>query len=324
MLIDEVEIKYKSGDGGDGLAHLYHDGQRPKGGPDGGNGGKGGDIFAKAVSDISKLSLYRYRKEFSAEDGQPGGINKRTGKDGQDLTLEVPVGTQILFDNGTSVDLDQPGQTVTLAQGGRGGKGNFMFRSATNQTPTEFTRGQKKPWRSLRFKLKLIADIGLVGLPNAGKTSLLNELTTAAAKVANYAFTTLEPNLGVTKGNYVIADIPGLIEGASQGKGLGFQFLKHIERTRIIAHCLAADSPSLASDYQVIRQELENYGLTLSQKPEVVILTKSDLLSPAELESKMSQVGAVFAVSIIDDLSLKNLSDFLTKQLQQLQDQASQ
>ena len=242
MLIDEVRIKIKGGDGGDGNVSFYNDAFRPKGGPDGGIGGDGGSVYFEAVSDISKLNQFRHTKVYSAERGEKGGKNNCTGKGGDDLIIQVPVGTLATYDNGTSVELTEIGQKVLMARGGSGGRGNFCFKSSTNQTPQQRELGYKCQVKDLFLQLKLIAQIGLIGLPNAGKTSLLNELTPANAKVANYAFTTLEPNLGVTKGGLIIADIPGLIEGAATGKGLGVKFLKHIERTKLLIHCVAADS----------------------------------------------------------------------------------
>lgn len=316
MLIDEASIFVKAGDGGDGLVHFYRDRWRPKGGPDGGDGGNGGSVFFEAVSDISKLHQFRHQKEFQAQNGAQGGVNQRTGKNGDDLVLQVPVGTVVTYDNGTQIELSAIGQKELLAKGGRGGRGNYSFRSATNQTPTEFQHGEKKPYRKLHLELKLIADIGLVGLPNAGKTSLLNELTSANARVANYPFTTLEPNLGVTKGNLIIADIPGLIEGASYGKGLGLKFLRHIERTRLLVHCISAESSDPKKDYLSVRRELENYSSKLAQKPEIVILTKSDTaLNEKQLKEKFSQSEAKLAVSIIDSASIKKFNDFLAQNL---------
>ncbi|MEK7527614.1 MAG: GTPase ObgE [Patescibacteria group bacterium] len=315
MLIDETRITIKAGNGGDGLAHLYHDAQRPKGGPDGGKGGDGGSVFFKAVSDIGRLSQFRFKRIFEAENGDPGGVNQKSGKNGRDLVIEVPIGSVINYDNGTGVELTQVGQTYLAAQGGKGGWGNYHFRSATNQTPKEFKIGFKTATRNIFIQLKLIADVGLIGLPNAGKTSLLNELTSANAKVANYAFTTLEPNLGVMKNGKIMADIPGLIEGAADGKGLGYKFLKHIERTQILIHCLSAESSSPKTDYQVIRQELKNYNSVLIEKPEILILTKSDLLSPFQIKKITKLLPVKLAVSIIDDSSLKKLNDLITLSL---------
>lgn len=315
MLIDEVEIKIKAGDGGDGRVHFYHDAFRPKGGPDGGKGGDGGSVYFEAVSDISKLSQFRYPKVFSALNGEMGGMNQMTGKNAEDLILQVPVGTIATYDNGTSVELEQVGQKVLMAKGGRGGWGNFHFRSATNQTPKESQKGEKRLPKRLVLQLKLIAQVGLIGLPNAGKTSLLNELTAANAKVANYSFTTLEPNLGVMKNNLIIADIPGLIEGAADGKGLGFKFLRHIERTNLLVHCISAESQDPLADYKVVRNELETYSSKLADKKEIIVLTKSDILEKDQIEKIKKLINAKLSVSIIDSESLKNLNDLITKEL---------
>lgn len=316
MLIDEVRITIKAGDGGSGIVHFYSDRFRPKGGPDGGDGGNGGSVYFKAVSDISRLNQFRNVKKLQAQNGSPGGSNQKTGKNGQDLIIDIPVGTVVNYDNGTSVELTDIGQTVLVAKGGKGGRGNYSFRSSTNVTPQEAQPGQKTEPKNLFLQLKLIAQIGLIGLPNAGKTSLLNELTSAKAKVANYPFTTLEPNLGVLRSGHIIADIPGLIEGASVGKGLGVKFLKHIERTRLLVHCVSCDSLDPLNDYQTVRRELENYSATLAQKPEIIIVTKSDLIdTPAALKKIRESLNAPLTVSIADDVSLKKLVSILSKSL---------
>jgi GTP-binding protein len=315
MLIDEVRITIKGGDGGDGIVHFYNDAFRPKGGPDGGIGGDGGSVYFEAVSDISKLNQFRHTKVYGAENGEKGGKNNRTGKNGEDLIIQVPVGTLVTYDNGTSVELTEIGQKVLMAKGGTGGRGNYCFKSSTNQTPQERELGYKCPIKKLFLQLKLIAQIGLIGLPNAGKTSLLNELTPANAKVANYAFTTLEPNLGVTKWGSIIADIPGLIEGAAEGKGLGVKFLKHIERTSLLVHCIAADSSNPLKDYQTVRQELSNYSSNLANKPEIIVITKSDTVDPKEITKLQKSLKAQVCTSIIDSDSIKKLSDLIAKKL---------
>lgn len=315
MLIDEVRITIKAGDGGDGAAHFYNDAFRPKGGPDGGIGGDGGSVFFVAVSDITKLNQFRHAKVYSAGRGEQGGHNNCTGHNGEDLIIEVPVGTLATYDNGTSVELTQIGQKVLMARGGSGGRGNVCFKSSTNQTPMEKELGFKTQTKQLFLQLKLIAQIGLIGLPNAGKTSLLNELTSANARVANYSFTTLEPNLGVMKNGLIIADIPGLIEGAATGKGLGDKFLKHVERTSLLIHCIAADSADPLKDYQTIRQELANYSSALAKKPEIIVLTKSDTLEPKEVAKIQKIVKAQVVTSIIDTESIKKLNDLITKNI---------
>ncbi len=309
MLVDEIQIVIKAGNGGNGFVHFYRDKNRPKGGPDGGDGGKGGDVYFVAVDDISRLNRFRHMKHYEAENGEKGGRNQRTGKDGKDLVLEVPVGTIVTYDNGTSVELLKSGQKVLMARGGTGGKGNYQFRSATNQQPQEAQKGHQTEYKKLFLQLKLIAQVGLIGLPNAGKSTLLNELTNAHAKTANYQFTTLEPNLGVMKNGKIIADIPGLIEGAAYGKGLGVKFLKHIERTNLLVHCLAADSPDLKKDYQTIRQELANYSSALIEKPEIVVITKTDLVDKVPLFKHDT------TVTILDDNSIKSLSDLISSKL---------
>jgi len=315
MLIDEVHITIKAGDGGDGSAHFYNDAFRPKGGPDGGIGGDGGSVFFEAVSDISKLNQFRHAKVYSAQRGEQGGHKNCTGKNGEDLIIKVPVGTLATYDNGTSVELTEIGQKVLMARGGSGGRGNFCFKSSTNQTPKEKELGFRTQPKKLFLQLKLIAQIGLIGLPNAGKTSLLNELTCANAKVANYSFTTLEPNLGVMKNGLIIADIPGLIEGAATGKGLGDKFLKHVERTSLLIHCVACGSADLQKDYQIIRQELANYSSTLAKKPEIIILTKTDTVEPKEVARLKKLIKAQIATSIVDPESIKKLNDLIAKKI---------
>jgi len=315
MLIDEVRITIKGGDGGNGIVHFYNDAFRPKGGPDGGRGGKGGSVFFEGVSDISKLNQFRHAKVYAAENGGNGERNNRTGKDGEDLVIQVPVGTVAFYDNGSSIEITKIGEKVIMARGGSGGKGNFLFKSSTNQTPQERELGFKTEPKKLFLQLKLIAQIGLIGLPNAGKTSLLNELTPANAKVANYSFTTLEPNLGVTKGGLIIADIPGLIEGAAEGKGLGFKFLKHIERTEILVHCVSAENSDPLKAYQTVRQELSNYSSVLAKKPEIIVLTKFDTLDPKQITKIQKTLKADITTSIIDPESIKKLNDLIAKKL---------
>ena len=315
MLIDEVHIIVKGGNGGNGVVHFYNDAFRPKGGPDGGQGGNGGSVFFEGVSDISKLNQFRHAKVYGAQDGEQGGHNNCTGKGGDDLIIQVPVGTVVNYDNGSSVEITEIGQKILIARGGSGGRGNYLFRSSTNQTPQERELGYKTTPKKLFLQLKLIAQIGLIGLPNAGKTSLLNELTAAGAKVANYAFTTLEPNLGVTRGGYIIADIPGLIEGAADGRGLGVKFLKHVERTTLLIHCVSAESSDPLADYQTVRQELINYSSVLAKKPEIIVLTKSDTLETSQVKKIQKQIGADMVTSIIDTDSIKKLNDLMSKKL---------
>lgn len=313
MFIDESHITIKAGNGGDGMAHLYHDGQRPKGGPDGGKGGAGGNVYFKGVNDIGRLTQFRFKRKFEADNGQNGGVNQRSGHDGRDLTLELPVGSLIHFDNGSQEEMMAENQIILAAKGGRGGWGNYHYRSATDQTPTRFDKGYQTSEKNIFIELKLIADIGLIGLPNAGKSSLLNELSSAHAKVANYAFTTLEPNLGVLRSGKIMADIPGLIEGANEGKGLGHKFLKHVERTSLLVHCLSSESTDPVADYKIVRQEISNHSSTLAEKKEILILTKSDLIDETQIKKISKLLPIKLAVSIADDASLKKLSDLISK-----------
>lgn len=308
MLIDQVEITIKAGNGGNGLVHLLSSRRQPRGGPDGGDGGDGGSVYFQAQSDITLLNQFRHLKKFSAQNGDPGHVKKMSGKNGQDLILNLPVGSVINFPDGASIELTQVGQSVLAAKGGRGGQGNHHYATSVNRAPKYAQPGQVVEPMVIFIELKLIADVGLIGLPNAGKTSLLNELTAAHAKTAAYPFTTLEPNLGVAKGNIIIADIPGLIDGASRGKGLGVRFLRHIERTRLLVHCISQESTDPARDYQIIRQELKNYNPLLLAKPEIIVSTKSDLANPVAYKSDLS-------VSILDDKSISSLQKLISTRL---------
>ncbi len=281
-------------------------------GPAGGNGGNGGDIYIRGVRDISLLGRYRGEKKFQAEDGDDGGNQSRDGKRGEDLIIDLPVGSIVRNESTGEVhELLSEGQQQLVLKGGRGGAGNEVFKSSVNRSPTESFPGVAGEEAQLFIELRLIADAGLIGLPNAGKTSLLNALTGAQAKVGSYAFTTLDPNLGALYG-YILADIPGLIEGASTGKGLGVKFLRHIARTKILLHCVSLESEKPLEDYETVRDEISAFGDGLEEKPELIILTKTDTSAPAEIK----KVAALFkkegkkvtAVSILDDASVKQLS----------------
>ena len=311
MLIDNIRIRVIGGKGGDGLVTFNK--EKMALGPTGGNGGPGGKIIAEGISDIGALRQFRYKKEFQAGDGKNGGSNRRTGSAGKDIILKIPVGT-VIRDGEKEQEIIKIGEKIVLARGGDGGRGNYSFRSSTNTSPKESTEGGLGEDKEIEFELKLIADVGLVGLPNAGKSSLLNILTGAKSRVANYQFTTLEPHLGVYNG-LIVADIPGLISGASSGKGLGTKFLRHIERTRVIFHIISCESENMMSDYETIRNEMELYGKGLELKPEYVIITKSDLFNKEELEFRMAKIKEKFpesfAVSIIDDESLNKVRKIL-------------
>ena len=286
MLIDSATIFICSGKGGDGLASFRRMKYIPKGGPDGGDGGDGGSVILEASPNIDTLMDFAGRHHWRAPDGQPGGNKDCSGKDGDDLIIRLPPGT-LIHDADTGeliVDLDHEGKQFVVAPGGKGGYGNSRFSTSTDQSPTRFTPGEPAVELNLRLELKLIADIGLIGLPNAGKSTLLSRISKATPKVADYPFTTLEPNLGIAElspeRRIVFADIPGLIEHAHKGQGLGTRFLRHVERTRLLVHLIDID-PSDGSDpvenYRIIRGELESYSEVLADKPELVVLSKMDL-----------------------------------------------
>ncbi len=313
---DEVHIHLKAGRGGDGVVRWRHEKGKEFMGPAGGNGGRGGSVFVTAIHDIMRLASFRHVTELTAGNGDPGFNSSKQGKSGKDLVLEVPVGTVITnMNTGESWDLVNVGETAEILKGGPGGMGNEHFKGSTNTTPTKATSGKNGEEADFLFELKLIADIGFVGLPNAGKSSLLNEMTKAHAKVGAYSFTTLEPNLGAMNG-FILADIPGLIEGASDGKGLGHKFLRHIARTRMLLHCVSLESENPYKDYLSIRDELEKYDARLIEKDEVVVLTKTDTVDEnrrAEVQNEFAITGKlVLTVSILDDTSVKHLKEKLS------------
>lgn len=291
MIIDDVKINVKAGNGGDGAVAFNKNLMSL--GPVGGNGGNAGSIFFESTADITALNQFKFKKFIKTENGEKGRGQSRNGNNSEDITLKVPVGTVIHnLTTDTRLEILNLGQKIMIAKGGRGGRGNYSFRSARNTTPKEFENGTAGESFELRLELKLVADIGLIGLPNAGKSSLLNELTNSKSKVADYPFTTLEPNLGVYF-ELILADIPGLIEGAATGKGLGIKFLKHIERTRILFHLISADSSDVIKDYWIIRRELEDYNKFLLKKKEFVFLSKADNVSEKEAKDKLQQLKKI-------------------------------
>lgn len=315
MLVDEVRIEVKGGKGGDGKVHF--DTSKMSQGPDGGNGGKGGSVFAVGVSDLSALNKFRFKKKFFAQDGENGMTKKKSGKNGDDLYLQVPVGTIIRnLDTQKDYEIIGVGEQIKIASGGKGGRGNYEFRSSVNISPKKAESGREGEYFNIFLELQLIAHVGFIGFPNAGKSSMLNELTQASAKVGNYKFTTLEPNLGVLD-ELILADIPGLIEGASTGKGLGIKFLRHIKRTKVLIHFISSESEDLLSDYQVIRNELASYNPDLLEKDEYIFLTKHDLFSKSEIQGKVKALKKasknVLSVSIHDSESIEKVRVLLHK-----------
>lgn len=313
MIVDDIKITVQAGHGGKGMVAF----SKIKGmkGPMGGNGGIGGSVFLEGVADLGALRQFRFKKDYAAQDGENGRSGLHDGAKAEDFILLVPVGT-VCHNLNTHKDIEitKIGQREMVAQGGRGGKGNWFFRSSINTTPKQSQPGIPGDFFELRLELKMIADVGFIGLPNVGKSSLLNELTKAQAKVANYPFTTLEPNLGVYY-DLILADIPGLIEGASTGKGLGIKFLKHVERTKALFHFVAADSADPIYDYKTVRAELEAYNPLLLEKPEDIFISKSDSVNKkiiTKIKKDFKKIKKeVTPISIIDPESIDQVKKIL-------------
>lgn len=311
MLVDEAEIKVVAGKGGDGKVSFY----RGKNGPSGGNGGKGGDVYAVLNTNISSLNKFIEKTVYKAENGISGGPNQMDGERGDDIELRMPPGTFITDKKtGKEIELSSIAPRILLARGGQGGKGNDAFKTPTYQTPRHAEKGEEGEERDFKLVMKLIADYGFIGLPNAGKSSLLNELTRAHVRTAPYPFTTLEPNLGAVQ-DKILADIPGLIEGASQGKGLGIKFLKHIEKVKLLLHCISLESDTPEKDYEVVQKELEAYKTELAQKPVTILLTKKDLVDEKTISEKKARMekykNPVLILSIYDFDSIEELKKLL-------------
>ncbi|MGE5845666.1 MAG: GTPase ObgE [Ignavibacteria bacterium] len=319
MFIDYAEIKIESGKGGDGAVAFRREKYVPKGGPSGGNGGKGGDVLAEAHHNLSTLLDFKYKKQYKSEHGKPGGSALKDGKNGKDVVIKVPVGTIIknFDDNKILFDMNEEGKKFIIAKGGKGGKGNSNFATSTNQTPRYAEKGQPGEEKKIILELKLIADVGLVGFPNAGKSTLISSISQAKPKIADYPFTTLEPVLGIVQyknyKSFTVADIPGIIEGAHLGKGLGHKFLRHIERTKVLLFLIEITSENYEKDYATLSNELKNYSKKLSEKRQVIALSKADLIDENELKKILKKKLSVCGrhVHVFSSISRKGLNELL-------------
>jgi GTP-binding protein len=316
--IDIANIIIKSGDGGKGHVSFRKEKFVPKGGPDGGNGGKGGDVILKADPQMSTLLDFKYKRHYTAQDGKPGGKNRRSGKGGADITIRIPAGTVIkMLDSDEIIaDLTKPGEEYIIAAGGIGGLGNSEFATPTNQTPRYAQEGRPGIEMEIQLELKSIADVGIVGFPNVGKSTLISVISSAKPKIADYPFTTLVPNLGIVKigqgQNFTVADIPGLIEGASEGKGLGIQFLRHVERTRLLVFLLDSLSDSPSNDYKTLSSELEKYNPEMAKKDRIICFSKIDTIDDEQKKAfKKIKFGKkavpIFMISSVTGESIDKL-----------------
>ncbi len=331
--IDEVEIRVVSGRGGDGYVSFRREKFVPFGGPDGGEGGKGGSVRIRAVRGMSTLSSLRGRRVYAAQNGAPGARAQRTGRSGQDKLIPVPLGTLVrdMESGALLADLTEDGQEAVVVRGGRGGKGNMALRTATNRAPRHAEQGGSAQERQLHLELRLLADVGVVGFPNAGKSTFVARVSAARPRIADYPFTTLVPNLGVVDrgvdGSWVVADVPGLIEGAAQGAGLGHRFLRHVQRTRLLLHLVAATADEAhdpLTRYRILSQELREFDPALARRPQVVALSKTDAVDEARLQALLAElreagVGPVFCFSAVSGQGLQGLLDEIWARLQNLE-----
>ena len=324
-LIDEVVITVISGEGGRGCKSFRRETRIPYGGPNGGNGGRGGDVYLEATRDKTSLLDFKFQPKYEADRGQHGMGSDMDGRGGEDLVIQVPMGT-LVYDNAKGIlveDLTQHGQKILIAKGGRGGRGNLSFKSSTNRAPKTALPGEPGEIKELKLELRLLADVGLLGLPNAGKSSFLKAVSRATPKIADYPFTTLEPHLGVVshKGQgFVVADLPGLIEGASDGAGLGTKFLKHVARNRVLLHLVdVSETPAqIEKNIKLIRNELESFDKKLVKRKQLLVFTKIDLLSDAKLKTKKAALAKRklkgFFISTVSKTGMNDLLDFLAEE----------
>jgi len=334
MFIDYAEISISGGKGGDGAVTFRREKYVPKGGPSGGNGGDGGSVIIEARHNLATLLDFRYRKKYDAANGEIGGNSRKDGKNGGDVLIKVPVGTIIkdAVSGKVLFDLDQDGMRVVAAKGGKGGKGNSNFATPTNQAPRYAEPGRLGEERNIILELKLIADIGLVGFPNAGKSTLISKISAARPKIADYPFTTLEPNLGIVQykdyQSFTVADIPGIIEGAHEGKGLGLKFLRHIERTKVLVYLIDITSEDYENDYHVLQNELKSYSKKLALKPKLLILSKSDLVEESEIDKLLKKRlkkldKRIHIISAVTGAGIEKLLDLLWDMIDEEKNQKS-
>ncbi|MDR3290207.1 MAG: GTPase ObgE [Rickettsiales bacterium] len=328
QFIDEVNITVKAGNGGNGAVSFHRAKYLPNGGPDGGDGGKGGDVIMICVDNINTLLDFRWKREFIAKNGENGRGATRHGCSADNLIIKVPKGTQVYVDGVMILDFIKVGQDVMIAKGGNGGWGNDHFKSSINQAPRHANPGQEGEEFELNLKLKILSNVGLVGLPNAGKSTFLSVATNAKPKIANYPFTTLEPQLGVAnidKYEFVIADLPGLIEGASNGKGLGDRFLKHTERCNVLLHLIDINSEDIVKDYKTIRKELKGYSKILEEKVEIIALTKVETLPKEDVEKQKKKLqkatkNKIFVISSVARVGIEDILRELKEQVKEFKD----
>ena len=321
MFVDELTIEAKAGDGGDGVVRWRHEKYKPNAGPAGGNGGNGGDVYVRAVKDLNRLSKYTGNKSFAASKGEPGTNKSQAGANGEDLYIDIPVGSKVTdLKRDRHFELTEIGQTQKILKGGGGGLGNEYFKSSTNRAPEESTDGIAGEAGEFLIEVALMVDVGFVGYPNAGKSTLLNSMTNAQSRIGAYPFTTLEPHLGDLFG-FILADIPGLIAGAAKGKGLGHKFLRHVSRTKMLLHVVSLEEEDPVNAYYTIREELKNYSGDLQEKEEWIVITKKDLVKEGDIEPIKKELekneNRVFVTSVSEPESIKKLQDSLVSHLRE-------